>query len=170
MSAYSEEMQNILIAATVKSPDDLPPGLRAIEYTQLAVKLAEANLHRLQAEADARDYGLHHLTEFQQKPDQQEYIARQNDFDNLRKEIFTEQDAITALHGDLYKAFVNYRTSVANHLGYLDFLYFSVGAATTATFGDISPNSTLVRMLQVLGSIVLTGLMINGLATGRGGT
>ncbi len=55
------------------------------------------------------------------------------------------------------------------HLGYWDFLYFSVGAATTATFGDIASNSSSVRMLvclQVLGSIVFSGLMINGLASG----
>jgi hypothetical protein len=44
-----------------------------------------------------------------------------------------------------------------------------MGAATTATFGDIVPNSSSVRMLvclQVLGSIVFSGLMINGLASG----
>jgi uncharacterized membrane protein len=72
-----------------------------------------------------------------------------------------------ALRRDLDNALVDYRAASAARLGYFDFLYFSVGAATTATFGDISPNSTPVRMMvcwQVLWSIVFTGLMINGLA------
>jgi uncharacterized membrane protein len=60
---------------------------------------------------------------------------------------------------------VSYLDAPQAHLGYWDFLYFSVGAATTATFGDTAPNSSSVRML-VLGSIVFSGLMINGLASG----
>ena len=64
----------------------------------------------------------------------------------------------------LYQAFVSYLDAAQAHLGYWDFLYFSMGAATTATFGDIASNSSSVRMLvclQVLGSIVFSGLMIN---------
>ena len=63
---------------------------------------------------------------------------------------------------------MKYREETLPRLGYWDFLYFSVGAATTATFGDIAPNHTLVRMLtcvQVVLSIVLVGLMINELAS-----
>ena len=75
-----------------------------------------------------------------------------------------------ALHEKLYQAFVSYLDAAQAHLGYWDFLYFSVGAATTATFGDIASNSSSVRMLvclQVLGSIVFSGLMINGLADAK---
>jgi hypothetical protein len=46
-------------------------------------------------------------------------------------------------------------------------LYFSIGAATTATFGDIAPNHWFVRLcvcLQVLLSVILMGLLVSELA------
>jgi uncharacterized membrane protein len=104
----------------------------------------------------------------QQGP-QRAYIARSGETEQLRRQIFAQQKSTDALHEKLYQAFVSYLDAPQAHLGYWDFLYFSVGAATTATFGDIASNSSSVRMLvclQVLGSIVFSGLMINGLASG----
>jgi hypothetical protein len=98
-------------------------------------------------------------------------LTRNTALEDFRREIIADQSVADTLHRELYSALVDYRAATAAHLGYWDFLYFSVGAATTATFGDISPNSTSVRILvclQVLGSIVFTGLMINALATSRG--
>jgi hypothetical protein len=168
-NAISGRMQNILTAAAAKSPDDLPPGPRNAYYA-LNIEHARAELQRAKAEAEAREYGMRHLTEFQQQTSQQAYLARYKELENLRESISDGLTATNTLHGELYDAFVHYRTVVDGQLGYWDFLYFSVGAATTATFGDISPNSTLVRMLvclQVLGSIIFTGLMINDMASGR---
>lgn len=56
---------------------------------------------------------------------------------------------------------------VLNRLAFVDFVYFSFGVATTVTFGDITPNSTLVRglvALQLLFSIVTVGFFVNSLA------
>jgi Ion channel len=167
INVISDSMKKVLTASGAQSEDELPPGQDAVKYAQLAVNLADVELQRTRTEADAREYGLHHLTDFQQQPAQKEYIAKHNELEVLREDIFEEQMSTVALRRDLDNALVDYRAASAARLGYFDFLYFSVGAATTATFGDISPNSTPVRMMvcwQVLWSIVFTGLMINGLA------
>jgi hypothetical protein len=166
INVISDSMKKVLTASGAQSEDELPPGQDAVKYAQLAVNLADVELQRTRTEADAREYGLHHLTDFQQQPAQKEYIAKHNELEVLREDIFEEMSTV-ALRRDLDNALVDYRAASAARLGYFDFLYFSVGAATTATFGDISPNSTPVRMMvcwQVLWSIVFTGLMINGLA------
>ena len=71
----SERMQSMLTAAGAISPDDLPPGPRNAYY-DLNIERARVELQRVRAEAEARDYGLHHLTEFQQQTSQQAYLAR----------------------------------------------------------------------------------------------
>lgn len=169
ITAIRERMQIILTTSGVSDPEKLPAGPR-IQYFNLNVDRARAELQKAKTEADAREYGMHHLTDFQQQPSQKEYIARTKELEDLKRSIFDEQSSTNKLHRDLYDAFVDYRAAMGAHLGYWDFLYFSVGAATTATFGDISPNSTSVRILvclQVLGSIIFTGLMVNELASRR---
>jgi hypothetical protein len=166
INEISRRMQAILAASGVKSPEDLPSGPRG-DYFRLNVELKNAELRRATVEYEAREYGLRHLTDFQQQPSQKEYIARYKELEDLHKSVSAEQDETQKLRGDLYDAFLAYRAVTEARLGYGDFLYFSVGAATTATFGDISPNSTRIRILvclQVLGSIVFVGLMVNELA------
>jgi hypothetical protein len=62
----------------------------------------------------------------------------------------------------------DWRANRVGRLGIVDFFYFSVSASTTATFGDIIPNHTIVRALvsgQLLLSIVLAGLFVNSLSS-----
>jgi hypothetical protein len=172
-SAIKTRMDGMLAAFHAKSEDDLPSGPIAVEHAQLGVQFAQAEADRAKAEYEARDYGLRHLTEFQGKPTQQEYLAKSKALDDLRQKVYADQLAADKLHADIYQAFVDYRDADYERLGYWDFLYFSVGAATTATFGDIAPNSTIIRMLvclQVLVSIGLTGLVISGLSSSRNTT
>jgi Ion channel len=162
-----KQMRAILVAAGVRNQDELPAGGLAVQYSNLDVTLAHLELEKAKAEYEARDSGFHHLTDFQQQPGQRAYLNSSEKTEQLRKQIFAQQTSIDALYKQLYDAFVTYLDAAQAHLQYWDFLYFSVGAATTATFGDIAPNSTSVRMLvclQVLGSIVFTGLMVNALA------
>jgi len=52
-------------------------------------------------------------------------------------------------------------------LTYFDFLYFSMGVATSNTFGDIIPNDRVVRfviVVQLLLSLTLVGLFINAVS------
>jgi Ion channel len=170
MNVLSDSMRKILSDSNVSSGSDLPPGPEAVEYAQLAVKLANLDVERTKGEVEARENGLRNLTQFQTRPEQKEYLSRHRSLDAFRTEVLADQSAADKLHRELYQAFLDYRNATATHLGYGDFLYFSVGAATTATFGDISPNSTSVRLLvclQVLGSIVFTGLLVNALASGH---
>jgi hypothetical protein len=165
--AIEDRMQMILTTAGVQFPDSLPLG-PGNAYYALNVDRAKAELREVQAKVEAMDYGLKHLDEFMGLPSQQVYLAHAKELADLQRSISEELEETGKLHGQLYDAFLAYRDGAASQLGYWDFLYFSVGAATTATFGDISPNSTRVRLLvclQVLGSIVITGLIINGLAS-----
>jgi len=169
-AAIKSRMDDILSAFGAKSQDALPSGPTAIGYAQLGIEFAQAEADRARAEYEARDYGLRHLTEFQQKPTQHDYLVKMKALEALRARVSAEQIATDRLHSDLYQAFVDYRDASASRLNYGDFLYFSVGAATTATFGDIAPNSTLVRMLvclQVLISIGFTGVVVSELVASR---
>ena len=83
-------MEAVLAASGGKSPDDLAAVSRNAYYA-LNMDRLKAELGKAKAEADAREYGLHHLTDFQRKPTQQEYIARSKDVERLRRSIFEEQ-------------------------------------------------------------------------------
>jgi hypothetical protein len=139
-------------------------------YAALNVQRAQLEVQRAEAEVVARDYALHHLRGFQNQPLQVEYLKHRDALDITRQSLEQQQTLVDSLHEKLYDALISYRSSAGNRLRYADFLYFSVGAATTATFGDIAPNSTSIRMLvclQVLISVVITGLMVNDLATAQ---
>jgi hypothetical protein len=163
----SQQLQMILDRAGVKSRDELPTGDIAVAYAQLAIVQATAALNAAKAEYEARDYSLRHLTEFQQTPAQQAWIAKNNENEQLRNDVRKAQDAILTMRGGFYEAMEKYRLEAQNTLTYWDFLYFSVGAATTATFGDIAPNHKLVRLMvcaQVIFSVVILGLTVNQIA------
>jgi ion channel len=169
LTTIKDRMQDMLTASGVSDPLNLQRDSRNA-YFSLDVQRARLELRKAMAESDAREHGMRHLTGFQQQPSQKEYVARRKELEDLRNSIWDEQSVTNKIHGDVYDAFLDYRRAVISRLGYWDFLYFSVGAATTATFGDISPNSTPVRLLvclQVLGSIVFIGLMVSQLASRR---
>jgi hypothetical protein len=171
VAKLDEQLRQMLERAAVKSSDELPAGPSAVAYSQLAVVRARAAFEAAKAEVEARDYTLKHLTEFQGTPTQQTYIASHLETERLRKEVFAIQDGIVATRGNLYDAMVKYLREAHDSLTYWDFLYFSVGAATTATFGDIAPNHKSVRLLvclQVVLSIVFVGLMVNEIAARHG--
>jgi hypothetical protein len=166
--AIEAQMTAIIANSGAKSADELPPGQAAIDRARLMVELKRVEVQRAIAESDARQYGMRHLEDFQQEPNQKEYLSRYKELEDLRKSIFAEENSTNALHGQLYDAFIKYRAARGGQLGYWDFVYFSVGAATTATFGDIAPNSTRVRMfvcLQVFVSLLVTGLIVNSVAS-----
>lgn len=163
-------MNRILKQAGVATPDQLPTGPSAVAYANLNVELAGVQVKLTNAELDARTYGIGHLTEFQKLAPQQAYLKHYHEVEALEKEILSLQQSTDSLHGDLYNAFVAYRNAALETLGYWDFFYFSVGAATTATFGDISPNSKIVRVLvclQVFASIAGTGFVMSSLTKDR---
>jgi hypothetical protein len=59
------------------------------------------------------------------------------------------------------------RSERIDRVGFLDFVYFSIGVATGTTFGDIVPNHVFTRSIvavQLLTSIIIVGFFVNSLS------
>jgi hypothetical protein len=162
VAGFDAQLQSILDQARVKSVDDLS-AQQAVNYTQLAVKRQEASVDLAKATVAARNYVIEHPADFTHAPEQEAIRARHRQNDDLRADIDKSDSELLNLRGELYDAFIEYQHKAHLALSYWDFLYFSVGAATTATFADLAPNHTSVRLLvclQVLVSVVFVGVMV----------
>lgn len=140
-----------------------------LKIAELAVAIAELKLRYVEKEAEARRYGLSNLVQFQDDPEQIKHIELIKSTQAAEKEAFIAFEKVNSFRAKAYEALHAYRSQSLSKLGYFDFLYFSVGAATTATFGDISPNRTTVRILvclQVIVSILFVGYLVNKLSKG----
>jgi hypothetical protein len=91
------------------------------------------------------------------------------------EEQTVENTNLIELNGKIQKNKEEQRTLIESwererlaRLSYFDFLYFSIGVATSNTFGDLIPNDRSVRyliVLQLFLSLVLVGLFLNALQT-----
>lgn len=170
LAAIARQQQNILDAHHARTNEELPAGPDAIRHADLAIKAAELRVKAIQADIDASDHILKNLNAFQRQPAQQAYLARLRETAALEKRLSDHQLSIYDLNGRLYDAFAAYLTAAKAKLGYLDFLYFSLGGATTANFGDIAPNHSIVRALysaQIVISMVLVAWWINDFISGK---
>jgi hypothetical protein len=170
IAAAQRQMSILEVAAGATSPEAMPAGDLAIRHSKLAVEVARLRLAQAQANSDARDYTLHNMTLFQKRPEQIAFVAQYRRTEALQKKVLHEMTELTNDNGKIYEAFDSYVTAAQAKLTFWDFLYFSIGGATTATFGDISPNHTVVRMLfsaQIIFSIVLVSLWLNDLTRER---
>lgn len=67
------------------------------------------------------------------------------------------------VQGKIYDVVVDYHSKRFDKLNYWDFLYFSAGTATSSNFGDILPNTRIIRvvvLVQILLSLVIFGWLI----------
>jgi hypothetical protein len=159
------ELKSILESEGVDDKEKLS-NQKKIQYADVNAEILQTKVHQLQVEIAAGDYVLKHLIEFQQTPEQQAYIVRSRNLARLEKEVGEAKQEIWAKRAEFLEALSQYRTKSLEALTYWDFVYFSVGATTTAAFGDITPNHKWVRMLvcaQVLASIIFVGVLINNL-------
>jgi hypothetical protein len=91
------------------------------------------------------------------------------DRDALEDRHLTLSDELLRLRmkrRELLEAWENRRVQ---RLGFFDFLYFSMGVATSNTFGDIIPNDRIIRVAivaQLLLSVLLVGLFIDAITKG----
>ena len=90
---------------------------------------------------------------------------------NTRDELWQTQinhsRKITELRNEQHKLIQNWEERLKKRVGFFDFVYFSMGVATSNTFGDLIPNDRLVRIVivvQLLLSIVLLALFVNVIA------
>jgi ion channel len=90
---------------------------------------------------------------------------------------FKEHDALLNKHLELSDKILRLRVKRRDlleswererlqRLGFFDFLYFSMGVATSNTFGDLIPNDRMIRTVivtQLVLSILLVGLLIEAI-------
>lgn len=122
------------------------------------------------AEAAARDYALHHLEEFQRTKPQQAQLQQRRALAELERSVNAQAQVVQNLSLKVAEAEDNYRRTAASRLSFFDFIYFSLGGATGANFGDISPNHTFIRVLysvQILLSILLLAMALDRITKGR---
>lgn len=167
ISNLQSALAGILQVSGVNSPDQLPEGPVAVDYAEARVRLAEQSLARINAKAAAHDYALHHLEEFQRTARQREHLQRRQALGALAQSIHTRQREVVRLTSRVLAVENEYRQTAGKRLTIGDFIYFSIGGATGANFGDISPNHTVVRVaysIQILMSILLLALALDKIA------
>src|SRR4029077_19370047 len=96
----------------------------------------------------------------------QQFLALERAGTQQNIELNKAQQQTLDSRRQLYQLLNKYRNETLNRLTFIDFLYFSVGGATTATFGDISPNHWIIRLLvcfQVIFSVIIFNLFVGNL-------
>lgn len=99
--------------------------------------------------------------------DQSIYNVNQRPDDILselnRRELLLQKKLLNAQMQELLHKWRSINNFHKEHLNYFDFLYFSIITATTTGYGDIVPNSTMIRVLvsiQILLSLIAFGIFI----------
>jgi len=99
------------------------------------------------------------------------HLAQLNEAIRLRDDLLSrwvETDRkLLDTRSNIRKLIESWEKERLARLSYFDFLYFSMGVATTNTFGDLVPNDRVVRFLivvQLVLSLVLIGLFVNAIA------
>jgi ion channel len=83
---------------------------------------------------------------------------------SLRTRQLQVTDEIRTLRGTLRSLLETWEKQRLSRLSYFDFLYFSMGVATSNTFGDLIPNERVVRFViitQLVLSLTLVGRFVN---------
>ncbi len=164
LKALSEQQAAILAEANVKLPDQLPPGSLAVEYANISVDAARVRLDMANVEFKAREFALANLPLFQQTAEQKSFIETRQKYEELESEVSRLKMDVSAYKPKFHDAASVYYSRSKTVLNSADFLYFSFGAATTATFGDIAPNHWGVRLLVCI-QVFISIMVLNRLIT-----
>jgi hypothetical protein len=84
--------------------------------------------------------------------------VKRGDIEDFNKNISEEVSKLERTVNDRLSRLAEIKSPTAQIWSYWDFLYFSIITQTTVGYGDILPNSTLVRM--VVSTQLILGLMI----------
>ena len=91
-------------------------------------------------------------------------ISDRNELERRQMAISVAADKIRA---DIRTLLQDWDAGRVDRLTYLDFLYFSMGVATSNTFGDMIPNDRAIRFIiivQIIFCLIVLGLFINSLS------
>lgn len=157
---------NALVNAAQRSPSPAA----AIAAANANVDLAKAQYVLAVRQADAGDYVLHHLRELSDPDTTAKFDATEAKLATLREQQNALMGRLADLRGQAFKRLEDWYSKRTARLQWIDFLYFSVGVSTTTTFGDIVPNSRLVRVIvltQLIFSVLLVGYLVSLLGRPR---
>ncbi|WP_367849682.1 potassium channel family protein [Rhodoferax sp. WC2427] len=155
-----------LASAAQKSPSPAA----AIAAANAKVDVAKAQYVLAVRQADTGDYVLHHLRELADPNTTAKFDATETKLATLRKEQISLMGRLADLRGKAFNRLEDWYSKRTARLQWIDFLYFSVGVSTTTTFGDIVPNSRMVRVFvltQLIFSVLLVGYLVSLLGSPR---
>ncbi len=123
------------------------------------ILLESGNSFKYSRDAFAHQGGAHVLTTLKIRDEKEELIFdhRWNDVDGLIKIISEHMSSTEALIKSLSHKISTSENQYPDFWSYFDFLYFSVISQTTVGYGDILPNSTLIRKVVI--TLVMLGLL-----------
>jgi hypothetical protein len=139
-----------------------------ISAANLRVQLAQIDVRLAQKRLEIADFVSEQYGAFITPADRATLKRLSDEEGRLLDEQLTLQTQRTTLRDHLSKILARAAANRRSRLSFVDFVYFSLGVSTTVTFGDITPNHTLVRTavsVQLLLSIVVVGVFLNSLAS-----
>ncbi len=154
----------------VTDTSNIPLGPLSTRYAQLAIEQAQANLELAKSRQKAAEHIVGNLSEFAVGPEREQFLRTYGAQQKIQQELDRLNEHLNTIHGRINEGAWEYYSTNGPRLTYWDFLYFSLGGATAATFGDIAPNHTAIRMAysaQIVFSMILLSLWLNDLATKR---
>lgn len=135
-----------------------------IEIANKKLELAKTRVKISVNDYKTASYIVDNLNTFNDKEVLKEYY----NLDGLRSKISKKQttysDKISKIRNRLHTYLEEWSKERSNALQWLDFIYYSIGIATTTTFGDITANNSSIRAIvsfQLLLSIFILGGFMN---------
>jgi len=134
-------------------------GDRRVEYANFRVLAA-------QKEYDVYSYILSNFGSFASRETINRVMELRDRRINLLKESSSLQISAGEVRGQISELLNLHYKKRKNRLGFVDFLYYSIGISTTTTFGDITANSKTARTLvgiQLILCVIVVGMFLNSL-------
>lgn len=146
-------------------------SIRAVELVRqigaLNIALPELEIRRLNKQGEIIDGFLKDPFRFADPEILADYRKLDKEQRQLEDELAKVQQQRWSIVGQVYKLWTENWKQRIDRLGFIDFVYFSLGVATTTTFGDMIPNSRGIRLaviLQLTVSLVIVGVFVTAVA------
>jgi hypothetical protein len=164
--AQIKELITTLQAGPSPPPHPVPFPPRVV----VADRRAELEQHKLrmaQKSVEIADRVVREYASFARTEDLQKWKRLEERVRSAKDRVSVLDKERVDLREQAAKLEAKWKGDRVGRLGFLDFVYFSLGVSTTTTFGDIIPNHTVTRTLvtiQLLISVVTMGLYVNSLS------
>lgn len=142
----------------------MPSAAAAIAAADANIELAKAKYTLAVRQAETGEYVLDNLREFSDPETSAKLEATELKLSAMRQKQIKISRALANIRIQALSHLETWHETRTARLGWIDFLYFSVGVSTTTTFGDIVPNSRVIRVIalsQLLFSTLLVGWIVS---------